>query len=101
MPSTHDEHPIQQLATDRADPSLGHRVRAWRPHRRPQDSDALGGQDGIEGGGEVGVAIADQERELVDAAGQTDQQVAGLLGDPGAVGVDGDTGQVDAGCPVR
>src|SRR6266540_1682815 len=82
MPSTHDEHPIKQLSTDRTDPSLGHRVRAWRPHRRRQGSDALGGEDGIEGGGEVGVAVANQERELVDAVCQTDQQVAGQLGHP-------------------
>jgi hypothetical protein len=43
MSTTKDQHPVQQLTTDRPDPSLGERVRTWRPHRRPQGSDALRG----------------------------------------------------------
>jgi len=39
-------------------------VRPWRPHRRPQDSDALGGEDGIEGGGELRILIANHGPEL-------------------------------------
>src|SRR4029450_232229 len=43
MSTTKDQHPVQQLTTDRPDPSLGERVRTWAPHRRPQSSDALRG----------------------------------------------------------
>jgi hypothetical protein len=40
---------VQQLTTDRADPPLGEGVRSLCPHWRPQDPDALGGEDRIEG----------------------------------------------------
>jgi hypothetical protein len=39
MSSTNDQHPVQQLTTDRADPSLGVGVRPWRPHRHAQRLD--------------------------------------------------------------
>jgi hypothetical protein len=58
MSTTKDQHPVQQLATDRPDPSLGERVRTWRPHRYQQDPDAFGGENGIEGVGELGVPVA-------------------------------------------
>lgn|GEM_PF-1689309 len=35
MAPTKQQHPVQQLTTDRADPPLGDRVRSWCPHRRP------------------------------------------------------------------
>src|SRR4029453_18709944 len=47
MSTTKDQHPVQQLTTDRPDPSLGERVRTWCPHRRPQGSDALRGVAGL------------------------------------------------------
>jgi hypothetical protein len=67
MPPTKQQHPVQQLTTDYADPPLGDRVRSWCPHPRPQDPDALGGEDRIERVGEPGVPIAQQELELLDA----------------------------------
>ena len=39
------EHPVQALAPDRADESLGGGVDPWRPDRRLDDPDALGGED--------------------------------------------------------
>jgi hypothetical protein len=49
----------------------------------------------IEGSGEVAVAVAEQEPEaglLIKRA----KEIPGLLGDPGAGGVGGDTGEVDS-----
>jgi hypothetical protein len=58
------------------------------PHWRPQDPDALGGEDRIEGVGEGGVPVAQQEPELLDAVRQVHEEGPGLLGDrfPGWVG---------------
>jgi len=39
------------------------RVGAWRLDWGLDDPDAVGGEDGVEGGPELGVAVADQERE--------------------------------------
>lgn len=61
----------------------------WRcPHWRPQDPNALGGQDRSEGVGEGGVPVAHQEPELLDAVRQVHEEGTGLLGNrfPGWVG---------------
>src|SRR6266496_5956581 len=79
MPSTHDQHPVQQLTTHSAYPPLGVGVRPWCPHGCAEDPDALGGEDGIEGVGELRVPIANQELEMLDVVGQLHEQVAGLL----------------------
>ena len=73
---------VQQLTTDRADPPLGEGVRSRCPHWRPQDPDALGGEDRIEGVGDPGVPVAQQEPERLDAVRQVHEEGTGLLGDP-------------------
>ena len=65
-----------------------------------EDADVGAGEHGVEGGGELGIAVADQEPELLGAVAEVDQQVAGLLGDPGAGGMGGDPGEVDAAAGV-
>jgi hypothetical protein len=50
----------------------------------------------VEGLGERGVAVADQEPELLGAVGEVHQEVAGLLGDPIPAGMGGDPGDVHA-----
>jgi hypothetical protein len=62
MAAVDDEHPVQQLAAHRADPSFGDRVRPRRSHRCAQNADALAGEHGVEGVGEFAVAVADQEK---------------------------------------
>ncbi len=49
MPRTQDQHPVEQLTTYGADPAFGERIRSRRPYRRRQGSDALRGEDRIEG----------------------------------------------------
>lgn len=65
-----------------ADPTLGECVGPWGLRRRTQDPDSLGGEDGVECGCVLAVAVSDQEPELADSPTEVDDQVAGLLGDP-------------------
>ena len=51
-------------------------------------------------GGELAVAVADQEPELLGLLAEVHEQVAGLLGDPGAGGMGGDAGEVHAAVAV-
>ncbi|MFC6023595.1 hypothetical protein ACFP2T_46500 [Plantactinospora solaniradicis] len=57
--------------------------------------DAFGGDNVVEGGGVLGVAVADQESELVGALAEVHGEVAGLLGYPLPGGVGGDAEEVD------
>jgi hypothetical protein len=58
-----DQEPVQALDPDRADPPFGVGIRLRRPHRCADHFDALGGEDVIERGGELGVAVTDQQPE--------------------------------------
>jgi hypothetical protein len=86
---THDQRPVQQLTTHRANPPLRVGVRPRRPYRRRQGSDALRGEDGIEGVGELRVPVTEEELELdlPGAVCQIHEQVAGLLGHHARVGL--------------
>jgi hypothetical protein len=86
MSSTQEQHPVQQLTTDRADPPLGEGVRSRRPHRRAQHPGPLGREDRVERGGELGFSISDEPPELADAVRQAHEQVAGLLRHPRPIG---------------
>jgi hypothetical protein len=65
-----DQYSVEQLAADGADPSFGARIRPGRSYRCAQDSDAFAGENGIEGVGELAIAIPDQEPELSDAVAE-------------------------------
>ena len=95
-----DQDVVEAFAADGADEAFGDRVRPRCPHRGPDDPDVGAGEDGVEGGGELGVAVADQEPEPVGAVVEVHEQVAGLLGDPGAGRVGGDPGDVHAATVV-
>ena len=56
-----DQEPIEALTADAADPALHVRVRARRAYRCPDDPDRLGAEHLVEGGGELAVAVMDQE----------------------------------------
>ena len=70
-------------------------VRSRRSNRGADDLDVCTGEHRVESGGELAVAIADHEPELVGVVAEVHQQVAGLLGDPGSGGVSGDPGNVN------
>ena len=65
LPLTEDQHPIQALSADRADPPLGIGVALRRTRWTTQHRDADISEHGIEAGHEFGIAIADQEPEVV------------------------------------
>jgi hypothetical protein len=56
--------------------------------------ESFGGEDGVEGVGELGVAVADQEAERADPLAQIHQQVTGDLGSPGRSRMSSDTQEV-------
>ena len=63
-----DQHQVESLAAEGADPSLGDRVRSRCPYRCAQDADTFVGEHGvgehgIEDASELAVAIPGQERE--------------------------------------
>jgi hypothetical protein len=74
-----DQGVVEAFATQRADPALRDDVRPWRPHGGADDADVGGGEDRVEGGGELGVPVADQEPELLGAVPEVHPEVAGLL----------------------
>jgi hypothetical protein len=79
LPTAEDEHPVQHLTPNGADPPLRVGVRPRCPHRRVQHLDPLGGKDRIEGGGELGIPIAKHKPEPTDILLKVHHQVSGLL----------------------
>ena len=63
VPLIDDQKTVEEFAADRADESLGDRVGSRRLYRCFDDPDVHVGEDGVEGGGELGVAVADEELE--------------------------------------
>ncbi len=96
MPLVDDHKTVEEFATDGADEAFGDRVRSRRPHRRPYDSDVDGCEHGVEAGGELAVAVADEESEASVGVVEVHQQVARLLGQPRSGGVRGDAQDVHA-----
>jgi hypothetical protein len=77
------------------DPALGNGVGVRGLDRCADDLRTDRAPEVIEGPGELAVAVADQEPEaglLIKRA----KEIPGLLGDPGAGGVGGDTSEVDS-----
>jgi len=82
MPASQDQHPVQCLTPNGADPALREGVRPRRPHRCAQHLESLGSKDRIERGGELRIPIADQKPEPAEAIVEAYEQVAGLLRHP-------------------
>ena len=94
MPLVDDQDAVEELAPDAADEAFGDPVGPRCPDRRLDDPDVDGGEHRVERGGELGVAIADQESEAAPGVVEVHEQVAGQLGQPGAGGVGGDSKDV-------
>jgi len=84
---THDQQLVQALPPDRADPALGDRVGVGRLHRCADNLGTGRAPHVVERLGELGVPVTDQELARGGLVAQDGGQVAGLLGDPGAVGL--------------
>jgi hypothetical protein len=75
-------------------------VRSGRPRRGGKNPDALGGEHGVEGPGELASAIPDQELDRSRALAEIHQEITRRLRRLRAVGVRGDAGQY-GGCRAR
>jgi len=97
-----DQDPVEELATEAAEPALRDRVRFGRADRCADDLDGVGGEHGVESGRELAVAVADQVGEPGGPITEIHQEAPGALGDPRPVGVGGDPEQphLPGGVPV-
>jgi hypothetical protein len=86
--ATDDQEVVEAVGANGAHPALGVGVRVRSLYRRADHADAFAAEDLVEGVGELRVAIMDQEPKRSLFADVHDQ-VEGLLGDPGVVGVRG------------
>src|ERR1017187_1170281 len=95
MMTAENERPVETLFSDGPYPGLRDRVRTRRSHRCLDHLDAFGGEHLVEAGGELGVAVSDQEPERPSVLGEISGEVAGNLGDERAGRMIGDTEDVD------
>jgi hypothetical protein len=91
VPAASNQEMVQALPAHGTDPALGNGVGVRGLDRCADDLGADRGPDVIEGPGELAVTVADQEPDGGGLLIKRDGQVAGLLGDPSAGGVGGDT----------
>jgi hypothetical protein len=74
-----DQQVVEAFAAQRADPAVRNGVCARCSHRGAEDADVGAGEYSVEGGGVLGISVADQELELLGAVAEVHEQVAGLL----------------------
>jgi hypothetical protein len=91
-----DQKPVEAVAADGADPAFGERVRLRHPERGADDLDAFALEDGVEGAGELAVAVVDQEADRRRSLGQRPGKLPRLLDSPAAIGVRSAAGEVNA-----
>jgi hypothetical protein len=96
LPTPGDQEMVQALSAHGANPALGHRVGVRRLDRCQDDLGTEPVPDVVEGPGELAVAVVDQELDGGGLLLERGDEVAFLLGDPGAGGVGGDTSEVDS-----
>jgi hypothetical protein len=97
VPAAEDHQPVETLVADGADESLRVGVRSRRLHGRVDDLDAFAAQYLVERGGELAVAIVDQETHPLENIGEA--EVARLLTDPRSGRVRRATGKMDTPAP--
>ena len=71
-----DQHPVGAFGADAADEPFRITVRPGCARRDLDHGNAVGGKDGIEGSGEFGIPVADQEAEGADLLTEVHQQIA-------------------------
>ena len=72
-----DQKVVEAFPTERADEAFRDRVRPWSSGRGADDPDVGTGEHGVKGGGELAVAVADQEPNPAGVVAEVDEQVAG------------------------
>src|SRR5206468_9558360 len=89
-----DQRPVEEFAPQGADEALADRVHAGRLNGDAQDRGAGDLEDGVERGGEVRAAIADQEPDVLESLVEAEGQIPGLLHGPLAGGAGGDAAEM-------
>jgi len=89
-----DQEVIEAFPSQGADEAFRDSVCPGCPDRRTDDPHVSAGEDCVEGRAELCVPVTDQEPELAGTVAEVHQQVAGLLSDPGAGGMSGDSAEV-------
>jgi len=79
-----DEHPVEALATHAASPALGVGVRVRRRDGCADHRHSFAREEMIKAAAELGVAVVDEKAERSLAIIEGHEQVACLLGGPGA-----------------
>jgi hypothetical protein len=77
-----DQHPVEAFLAHGANPAFGKGMRVQRLNRRADDADRLRFEHGIEGSGELHVAVVDKEVHRQAAIPDVPTQVTRLLGYP-------------------
>ncbi len=95
MTMAEDEDPVEAFSPNRPHPTFGEGIGSRRSDRRFDDSDTLGAEYLVEGGGELGVAIPNQEPDGSTEAREVAHQVACHLSDEGSSRMVGDSQDVD------
>ena len=95
-----DQGAVQEFAADGSDPTFHDRVHARGPYVAQYGADASVSQDGIEGGGEVGATIADQELDFHGLVFEFHEHVASHLRGPVAGRVQGGAQDADPAAGV-
>jgi len=76
-----NQHAVQELAAQGADEPFADRVHPRSLDGGARDRGAGGFEDGVERGGEVGTAVADQESDVLEPRVEVHGQVAGSSGE--------------------
>ena len=84
VPLAEDQYAVGEFGSGGQHEAFGEAVRSRAARRDLDGVDAGAGQGGVEGGGELAGAVADEEPEAGGAVVERRQQVAGLLGGPGS-----------------
>src|ERR1039458_9973111 len=95
MMTAKNERPVEALFSDGSHETLCIRVRTGRSHRCLDHLDTFGGEHLVEAGGELCVAVRDEELKGPTLLGEIPCEVAGNLGDEGAGRMIGDPEDVD------
>jgi hypothetical protein len=94
MPAAEDQHPVQYLSAQGADEAFAGRVHARCLDSGTQDPGTGGLEHGVERGGEVRSAVADEELDVLELLAEGEGEVAGLLHRSLAGGVGGDSAKM-------
>jgi hypothetical protein len=96
LSATNDHEPVEAVASDRADPAFGERVRLRRSEWSADDFDAVTLEDVVEGAAEFPVAVVDQEAQRCRSLAERPGELAGLPDSPALIRIRRAAGEVYA-----